>query len=157
MNLNRRSQVIVAIQIAGSAYAAITLLTVFPGLGADGITWLFYSILLAVSVFGFVSGLLYWAGKKAGYYGSIAAHALQIPMVITTALAYKLAFGFGVFLKIIGPIKLVELKFGASIVLIVLPEQQSAVVAVNLYALFALMYLVRDRKTESEQGVRTAA
>jgi len=146
MHLNRRSQAIIAIQIGGSAIAVITLLTVFPSLNAGGVAWLLYSILFAIPVIGFVSGLLYWAGKAAGFYGSVATHALQIPVFLTTVLAYKLAFGIGVFLKIIGPIKLVELKLGASTILVVLPEQQGAVVAVNLYALFALMYLIRDRK-----------
>jgi hypothetical protein len=108
-------------------------------------------------VIGFVSGLLYWAGKTAGFYGSVATHVLQIPMIFTTALAYKLAFGIGVFLKIIGPIKLVELKLGASTILVVVPEQQSAIVAVNLYALFALMYLIRDWKKANEQGIQSAA
>lgn len=157
MTLNRRSQIIVAIQIAGSAIAAITLLTIFPGFDAGGIAWLLYSIQFAIPLIGFVSGLLYWAGMTAGFYGSIAVHALQIPIIFTTALAYKLAFGIGVFLKITGPIKLVELKIGASTILVVMPEQKSAVVAVNLYALFALVYLIRDRKRTREQNIQIAA
>ena len=157
MTLNRRSQIIIVIQIAGSAIAAITLLTIFPRFDAGGITWLLYSILFAMPLTGFVSGLLYWAGKTAGFYGSIAVHALQIPVIFTTALAYKLAFGIGVFLKIFGPIKLVELKFGASTILVVVPEQGSTVVAVNLYALFALLYLIKDRKKAREQDIQSAS
>lgn len=157
MNPNRRTQVIVAIQIAGSAYAAITLLTISPGFDAGWIAWLLYIILLAVQGFVIASGLLYWAGKTAGYYGSIIAHALQIPMFFTTAFAYKLAFGIGVFVKIIGPIKLVEVKLGASTILVAVPGQQSAVVAVNLYALFALMYLMRDWKNAKEQDMQSVA
>lgn len=157
MNLNTRSQVIVAIQIAGSAYAAITLLTILPGSNDDGITWMFHCILITVSVVGFVSGLMYWAGKIAGYYGSIVAHALQIPMIITSALSYKLALGIGIFLKVIGPTKLVDVQFGASAILATMAERQTAIVAVNLYALFALMYLVRDRKTASKQRVQAAS
>ena len=105
---------------------------------------------------GIASGLLYWAGKTAGFYGSIAAHALQIPMIFTTALAYKMAFGISVFLKVIGPTKLVELNFGVSTILVVVPGQQSAVVAVNLYALFAMMYLIRDWKKTNEKNTQSA-
>ena len=154
MSLNTRLRVIVAIQIAGSAYAAITLLIAFPGSDSGTITLLLYSVLLAVSVFGFVSGLLFWAGKNAGYFGSIATHALQIPMVVTTALAYRLCFGIGIFLQIIDPGNLFGLTFGASTILAVEPQQQGAVVAVNLYALVALVYLIRDRKQANEHSMR---
>jgi len=157
MTLNRRSKVIVAIQIAGSAYAAIIFLADFPGFDIGWTTWLLYSVTLAVPVFGIASGFLYWAGKTAGFYGSIAAHALQIPMIFTTVLAYKMAFGISVFLKIIGPTKLVELNFGVSTILVVVPGQQGAVVAVNLYALFAMMYLIRDWKKTNEQNIQSAA
>jgi hypothetical protein len=152
MNLNRRSQVIVAIQITGSAYAAITLLTTIPGSDVGRMTWFLYSILLTIPVFSFASGLLYWAGRTAGYYGSVAAHVLQLPMIFTTVLAYKLVFGIGVFLRIIDLAELVELTFGASTILLVAPQQQSTIVAINLYALFALMYLIRDRNKASEQS-----
>ena len=156
MALNRRSKVIVAIQIAGSVYATILLLADFSGFDIGWITWLLYSVSLAVPVLGITSGLLYWAGKTAGFYGSIAAHALQIPMIFSTVLAYKMAFGISVFLKVIGPTKLVELNFGASTILVVVPGQQSAVVAVNLYAIFAMMYLIRDWRKTNEQNTQTA-
>ena len=156
MTLNRRSKVIVAIQIVGSVYAIILLLVDFPGVDIEWITWLLYSVSLVVPGLGIVSGLLYWAGKTAGLYGSIAAHALQIPMIFTTALAYKMAFGISVFLKVIGPTKLVELNFGVSTILDVLPGQQSAIVAVNLYALFAMMYLIRDWKKTTKQNTKSA-
>ena len=152
MNLNRRSQVIVAIQITGSAYAAITLLTVIPGSDASWMTWFLYSILLTIPVFSFASGLMYWAGSTAGYYGSVIAHLFQLPMIFTTSLAYKMAFGIGVFLRIIDLTELAELTFGASTILLVTPLQQSTIVAVNLYALFALIYLIRDRSKASEQS-----
>ena len=156
MSLNRRSKVIVAIQIVGSVYATILLLADFPGFDIGWITWLFYNVSLAVPALGIASGLLYWAGKTAGFYGSIAAHALQIPMIFTTALAYKMAFGISVFLKVIGPTKLVELNFGVSTILVAVPGQQSAVVAANLYALFAMMYLIRDWKKTNEQNIQSA-
>jgi hypothetical protein len=57
-----------------------------------------------------------------------------------------LAFGIGVFLKVIGSIKLVSLNLGAPTILVVAPEPQGTIIAVNLYAIFALMYLVRDWK-----------
>ena len=126
MNLNTRQRVIVAIQIAGSA-------------------------------FGFASGLLFWAGKSIGYFGSIVTHALQIPMIMTTAFAYKLAFGIGLFLKVIGPNELVSLNLGAPTILVVAPEPQGTIIAVNLYAIFALMYLVRDWKKANEQSIQTIA
>ena len=78
---------IVAIQVAGSVYATILLLADPPEFDIEWITWLLYSVSLTVPVLGITSGLLYWAGKTAGFYGSIAAHALQIPMIFTTALA----------------------------------------------------------------------
>jgi hypothetical protein len=155
MNLNKRQRVIVAIQIAGSAYGLIILLTSFPGFDSGGIKLSFYSVLLVVSAFGFASGLLFWAGKSIGYFGSIVTHALQIPMIMTTAFAYKLAFGIGVFLKVIGPIKLVSLNLGAPTILVVAPELQGTIIAVNLYAIFALMYLVRDWKKANEQSIQT--
>lgn len=156
MTLNKRSKVIVAIQIAGSVYATILLLVDFPGFDIGWITWLLYSISLAVPVFGIASGLVYWAGKTAGFYGSVAAHVLQIPMIFTTALAYKMAFGMSVFLRVIGPIKLVEINLGVSTILVVEPGQQSAVLAVNLYALFAMMYLIRDWKKTNQQHIQSA-
>jgi hypothetical protein len=155
MNLNTRQRVIVVIQIAGSAYGLIILLTAFPGFDSSGINLSIYSVLLAVSAFGFASGLLFWAGKSIGYFGSIVTHALQIPMIMTTAFAYKLAFGIGVFLKVIGPIKLVSLNLGAPTILVVAPESQGTIIAVNLYAIFALMYLVRDWKKANEQSTQT--
>ncbi len=157
MILNKRMRVIVAIQIAGAAYAVFTLLSAIPEFDISGITLLLYSILLAVSVLGVASGLFFWMGKTAGYYGSVVTHALQIPMMVTTAMAYKLAFGIGAFLKIIGPIKLVGLKLGASTILIVLPAQQGTIIAVNLYALFALVYLIRDSRKMNEQNNKTTA
>ena len=156
MTLNSRSKVIVAIQVAGSVYATILLLADPPEFDIEWITWLLYSVSLTVPVLGITSGLLYWAGKTAGFYGSIAAHALQIPMIFTTALAYKMTFGVSVFLKVIGPTKLVELNFGVSTILVVVPGQQSAVVAVNLYALFAMMYLIRDWEKPNEQNTQSA-
>ncbi len=157
MNLNTRQRVIVVIQIAGSAYGLIILLTAFPGFDSAGINLSIYSVLLAVSAFGFASGLLFWAGKSIGYFGSIVTHALQIPMIMTTAFAYKLAFGIGIFLKVIGPINLVNLNLGAPTILAVVPEPQGTIIAVNLYAMFALMYLVRDWKKANEQCIQTIA
>ena len=150
MTRNRISKVIIAIQIVGSVYAIILLFANFPGFDNGWIAGLLYSIPLPLPVLGIAAGLLYWTGKNSGFYGSIAAHAFQIPMIFTTALAYKIAFGISVFLKVNGPINLVELNFGVSTTLVVLPGQQSTVVAVNLYALFAMMYLIRDWKKTNE-------
>ena len=154
MSLNTRTRVIVAIQIAGSAYATINLLIAFPGFDSGTITLLPYSVPLAASVFGFASGLLFWAGKTVGYFGSIATHALQIPMIVTTVLSYRLSLGIGVFLQIIDPGSLFGLTFGASTILAIMPQQHGTVVAVNLYALSALVYLIRDWKHAKKQSKR---
>jgi hypothetical protein len=147
MTLNKRQRVIVGIQIAGSAYSLIIL-----GLDSGGINFWIYSFLLALSAFGLASGLLAWAGNDIGYFGSIVTHVLQIPMIVTTAFAYKLVFGIGVFLKIVGPMELVSLNVGAPTNLVVSPEQQGTIVAVNLYAIFALAYLIRGWKKRTNRA-----
>lgn len=157
MSLSNGSKAIIALQVAGAAYAVTTLLFAFPGFDFGGVTLFFFGILVAVSAFGFVSGLLFWSGKTAGYYGSIATHALQFPMLISSVLNYKLVFGVGVFLKVVGPIKLVGLNVGASTILIVAPGEQAITLAVNLYALFALAYLIRDRNHSGEPSATDRA
>ena len=146
MALNIRLRIIVAIQIAGSAYVAIKFLIASPGLGDGALVLLMYGSVLAISAFGLVSGLMIWAGKPFGYLGSVATHAIQIPMILTGPLAYQLSFGIGVFLNVLGPFNLVTVQFGGAAIFVLAPAQQGAALAINLYAVLALMYLIRDWK-----------
>lgn len=150
MKLKVRSKIIAGIQVAGSAFALVTALVGTaaisdnPDVEINALALLAYLVVLALSIAALVFGILFWTGKRIGYLGSVAIHALQVPFFVTQAMTYKVAFGIGIFLNVIGPEKLVDLRFGGTAVVWLFSEPIPFVFSVNLYALFALMYLVRD-------------
>ncbi len=145
MELSVGSRVIAGIQIAGAAFGAFTLLTIVPNFNASMPNLGLFGILFLLCVVGFASGVMLLMGKVAGYIGSLVMHALQIPIVLSSAIAYKLVFGFGVFFGIVGPPQAVEFKLGAATILVLLPGEQPFGLALNAYAIIALTYLIQQR------------
>lgn len=51
--------------------------------------------LFAACALGIYAGLLLWRDRRLGYLLSIVAQAVQVPLLVSSAVSYALIFGFG--------------------------------------------------------------
>ncbi len=143
LSLNTPAKIIAGIQILGSALGAVLVVTMFPGFSAGPITAFLFLLMLGIAIFTLVFGLMLVSGRRAGLTGSLIAHALQVPSIMISAGAYQMAFGIGLFVGVTNGELSINFSFGSQTVLLLLAELPDVLLAVNLYALFALHILLR--------------
>ena len=141
-------RVIATFQIVGSSAAAVFFMSALPNTELHSGTVLVLLIMLGLFAFAFLSGIWLWNGESRGIRYSILVQALQIPVIDTAFLTYRMAFGFGVALTFPDPV-LVGFDFGSSAVLTILSGSETTRFGINLFAPIALAYLARLKATTS--------
>lgn len=145
------TRVIAASQIVGSVFCAFvvgSLLITAP------FNILFVLIALVMFVFFsyvLMSGVWLWSGSKRGYRSASIVQALQIPVIYSVPLTYKFIFGVGVLLTFQSAKLGVDASLGGESYLVFLTPGTPFGVGVNLWAMIALSFILKQKPNDEEQ------
>ena len=138
-------RIVAASQIVGASASAVLL---FPQLFVTPVQFgsvAVISAMLAFFVFAFFAGIWLWNGEPRGYRSSVVVQLAQIPVIVSPVLTYKFMFGLGLTLTTLGGDIHANFVFGGKSFLILMGEEVPIEYGVNVWALIALTYLIRQR------------
>ncbi len=143
------TRLFVATQIAGAAFAVVTLATITPVPGSGIIGWALFILLLFVAVSAFVGGIAYWYSKSWGYYVTIAVYVLQLIHISSEVITYKLSFGIAVAINLIGPEGWLNVNFGSQTICVLWPGLSATSISLNIFAGFGLAFIIENARKSS--------
>ena len=133
---------IASCQIVGASALTVFLLGELHRQAAFWQAFVITMPLLIVSIIGFVSGIWLWNSEKRGFRWSILIQSLQIPVVSSPMVVYKIVLGFGMTAYLTNFPPKIGYDLGGQGFLVLARATAPFQVGINFFAILALLFLL---------------